>query len=190
MDSQPYNAADLTSVLRTLSALSSNPPPPEKDSPATAHHTHGEDDELEEEDPYEPTDSLPLSTPIPAPAQQTQQREQHQQPSPHGPPAHAAPQPQPALKTVDISSITTWPAALRHVMRTVAQNETTQQRIRFLIQRQHDHEKQWWRGRVALVEKQRARADKKKELDQVLCVFHSSFSFFNVQFYPFLVVPI
>lgn len=55
-------------------------------------------------------------------------------------------------------------------MRTVGQNESIQQRIRFLIQRQHDHEKQWWRGRVALVEKQKARAEKKKELDEVLCV--------------------
>ncbi|KAL4911598.1 hypothetical protein BDW74DRAFT_10601 [Aspergillus multicolor] len=66
------------------------------------------------------------------------------------------------------SSITTWPAALRQVMRTVAQNEQIQGRIRFLIQRQHDHERQWWKGREALVEKQSARKEKKRELDQVL----------------------
>lgn len=179
MESQSYNAADLTSVLRTLSALSSNPPPPEKDSPATAHHTHVEDDEAEEEDAYEPTDSLPFPTPDLA-SQTPQGEQQRQQPSSHRlpQPAHASAQhhppqtqqQQPAVKTVDISTITTWPAALRHVMRTVGQNESIQQRIRFLIQRQHDHEKQWWRGRVALVEKQKARAEKKKELDEVLCV--------------------
>ncbi|PKY01286.1 hypothetical protein P168DRAFT_307126 [Aspergillus campestris IBT 28561] len=169
MESQQYNAADLTSVLRTLSALSSHPPPPEKDSPATAHHTHVKDDEPEDEDTYEPTDSLPLSTPAPAP--QTPQGKQQQQLSSHRPPQpaqqHPPPPPPPGTK-VDISTITTWPSALRHVMRTVGQNESIQQRIRFLIQRQHDHEKQWWRGRVALVEKQKARAEKKKELDEVL----------------------
>ncbi|KDE78431.1 hypothetical protein AO1008_04643 [Aspergillus oryzae 100-8] len=41
-------------------------------------------------------------------------------------------------------------------------------KIRFLIQRQHDHERQWWAGREALVRKQKARVEKKKELDAVL----------------------
>ncbi|KAL4972171.1 hypothetical protein BDW66DRAFT_8996 [Aspergillus desertorum] len=66
------------------------------------------------------------------------------------------------------SSITTWPAALKQVMRTVAHNEDIQRRIRFLIQRQHDHERQWWKGREALLQKQSARKEKKRELDEVL----------------------
>ncbi|KAL4813212.1 hypothetical protein BDW67DRAFT_110166 [Aspergillus spinulosporus] len=66
------------------------------------------------------------------------------------------------------SSITTWPAALKQVMRTVAHNEDIQRRIRFLIQRQHDHERQWWTGREALLRKQSARKEKKRELDEVL----------------------
>ncbi|KAL2824603.1 hypothetical protein BDW59DRAFT_147188 [Aspergillus cavernicola] len=53
-------------------------------------------------------------------------------------------------------------------MRTVAANEDIQRRIRFLIHRQHDHEKQWWRGREALLQKQRSRKEKKRELDEVL----------------------
>ncbi|CBF74384.1 predicted protein [Aspergillus nidulans FGSC A4] len=53
-------------------------------------------------------------------------------------------------------------------MRTVAHNEDIQRRIRFLIQRQHDHEKQWWTGREALLQKQSARKEKKRELDEVL----------------------
>lgn len=69
---------------------------------------------------------------------------------------------------VDSSTITTWPAALRYVMRTVAQNEDMQRRIRRLIQSQHDHEKQWWQGRETLVKKHRTRVEKKKELDAVL----------------------
>ena len=69
---------------------------------------------------------------------------------------------------IDPSTITTWPAALRYVMRTVGQNEEIQLRIRGLIQSQHNHERQWWKGREALLERQKARGDKKKELDAVL----------------------
>lgn len=72
--------------------------------------------------------------------------------------------------TTDPSTITTWPAALRYVMRTVGQNEETQLRIRGLIRSQHSHEQQWWKGRETLLEKQQARGDKKKELDAVLYV--------------------
>ncbi|OJJ81141.1 uncharacterized protein ASPGLDRAFT_133324 [Aspergillus glaucus CBS 516.65] len=53
-------------------------------------------------------------------------------------------------------------------MRTVSQNEVLQRRIRRLMQSQHDHEKQWWQGREALCKKQKARGEKKKELDEVL----------------------
>lgn len=72
--------------------------------------------------------------------------------------------------TTDPATITTWPAALRHVMRTVGQDEETQLRIRGLIRSQHSHEQQWWKGREALVQRQQARGDKKKELDAVLYV--------------------
>ncbi|KAJ5180474.1 hypothetical protein N7492_003684 [Penicillium capsulatum] len=70
--------------------------------------------------------------------------------------------------TVDPSTITTWSAALRHVMRTIGQDEEIQLRIRGLIRSQHNHERQWWKGREALVQKQQARGEKKKELDAVL----------------------
>ncbi|OAX78525.1 hypothetical protein ACJ72_07165 [Emergomyces africanus] len=68
----------------------------------------------------------------------------------------------------DSSTITTWPAALKYIMKTVAQNEDTQSKIRNLIRTQHDHEKQWWEGRQALVSKQAGREEKKKQLDEVL----------------------
>ncbi|KAJ5683100.1 hypothetical protein N7462_006265 [Penicillium macrosclerotiorum] len=74
----------------------------------------------------------------------------------------------PSTPATDPESITTWPAALRYVMRTVGQNEETQLRIRGLIRSQHSHEQQWWKGREALLQRQRARGDKKKELDAVL----------------------
>ncbi|KAJ5938261.1 hypothetical protein N7454_004603 [Penicillium verhagenii] len=76
--------------------------------------------------------------------------------------------PKPSTPTIDPSTITTWPAALKYVMRTVGQNEETQLRIRGLIRSQHSHERQWWKGREALLQRQQARGDKKKELDAVL----------------------
>ncbi|OJD20633.1 hypothetical protein ACJ73_08029 [Blastomyces percursus] len=68
----------------------------------------------------------------------------------------------------DSSTITTWPAALKYVMKTVAQNEATQSKIQKLIRTQHDHEKQWWEGRQALLSKQAGREAKRKQLDDVL----------------------
>ncbi|BCR95213.1 uncharacterized protein AKAW2_20153S [Aspergillus luchuensis] len=166
-----YNAADLSSVLRTLSALSNQQQPqaqsqlqlqPQSHPP----YSHNPDPTTqtaptEDNDPYEPTESLPQ---LPIPPKPTSSRPQHPQTQPH-------PQPRPAPAgpiTEDTSTITTWPTALRYVMRTVAQNEEIQRRLRWLIQRQHDHEKQWWQGREALLKKQSARTEKKKELDAVL----------------------
>ncbi|PYI10550.1 hypothetical protein BO78DRAFT_393972 [Aspergillus sclerotiicarbonarius CBS 121057] len=162
-----YNAADLTSVLRTLSALSNQQPPP-LPPPASLQNNPSQSHELEEEDSYEPSESLPhipiAPTPPPAPAPTTSSQTRSH-------PNTAVPQPQPPNGTgtsEDTSTITTWPSALRYVMRTVAQNESIQQRIRWLMQRQHDHEKQWWQGREALLKKQASRTEKKKELDAVL----------------------
>lgn len=69
---------------------------------------------------------------------------------------------------VDPSTITTWPAALRYVMRTVGQNEDAQRHIRGLITSQHTHEKKWWKGREVLIEKQNSRGDKQKQLNDCL----------------------
>ncbi|KAK1138985.1 hypothetical protein N8T08_001629 [Aspergillus melleus] len=154
--SHDYNAADLTSVLRTLSALSTPALPPQ-DPPQPTHPDH---------DAYEPTDALPpVPVQAPTPSESSAKRS--------GPdPTSQLSKPRATGNLTatlgDTSSITTWPAALRHVMRAVSQSEDLLQRIRWLIQRQHDHEKQWWQGREALLKKQRARVDKKKELDDVL----------------------
>ncbi|KAL4811533.1 hypothetical protein BDV18DRAFT_10834 [Aspergillus unguis] len=141
---------DLTSILATLSAFSNqvqtNIPPP---SSSTATATPSNNDSGQESE-YEPRGPTPQSQPQPQP--QTQPR----------------PQPPNTKQTSSSSSITTWPPALKHVMRTVAQNEEIQTRIRFLIQRQHDHERQWWKGREALLVKQASRKEKKRELDNVL----------------------
>ncbi|PYH43422.1 uncharacterized protein BP01DRAFT_358676 [Aspergillus saccharolyticus JOP 1030-1] len=153
-----YEPADLTSVLRTLSALSNQQPP--AFSAQTQNPADSEDNDL-----YEPSDHIPS---VPVTCQQPSQQQTRILPPT---PTNAHP---PRVQTIqngtaiDPASITTWNTALRHVMRTVAQNENLQSRIRWLIRRQHDHEKQWWQGREALVKKQRARIEKKKELDAVL----------------------
>lgn len=37
-----------------------------------------------------------------------------------------------------------------------------------MIDVSHEHERQWWAGREALIEKQKARVDGQKKLDDVL----------------------
>lgn len=158
-----YNSSDLTSILNTLSALSKPVPTPGAQNPSIQQPysstsriqpSHDDDD-----DAYEPPD-IP-----PAPAPSTSKPQPHLPPQQPHPPKPAPTDPTPST---DPSTITTWPSALRHVMRTVSQNEVLQRRIRRLMQSQHDHEKQWWQGREALCKKQKARGEKKKELDEVL----------------------
>lgn len=159
MSSQNGNAPDLNAILRTLSAFSNQTNPHSNQPPSNNHDANDHEGE------YEPPDSHSHSvTPS----------EIQPQPLKHAPPSSSShrdsPQ-QPQLKDKYTSTtITTWPAALKQVMRTVGQNEEIQRRIRFLIQRQHDHEKQWWKGREALLQKQMSRKEKKRELDQVLYV--------------------
>ena len=164
-----YNSSDLTSILNTLSALSN--PASQRQIPSTPNHNahaHQEPDD----DAYEPPDTVPVPQPVATPAAP---------PAPASAPIttlHAHPQPHiqqlhiqshiPPPNPTESTTITTWPPALRHVMRTVSQNEDLQRRIRRLMHSQHEHEKQWWSGREALCRKQRVRGEKKRELDEVL----------------------
>lgn len=151
-----HNTPDLSSVLATLSALSQSSqaqahPPPYTSNKNTQNVP--EDDT----DTYEPSETITPLTPspnIPHPNPQAQPQPQHQKP--------------PTFHLPNTSTITTWSPALKSIMRTLSTNEDLQRKIRFLIQRQHDHERQWWTGREALVRKQKARVEKKKELDAVL----------------------
>ncbi|GES63034.1 hypothetical protein ATEIFO6365_0002072400 [Aspergillus terreus] len=140
-----YNATDLNSVLQTLSAFSHQQSQSQPQSQYQPSPTEPPKDTNINDDSLTPPSSQSLPRPRPTPPQSQ---------------SHSQPQ--------DTSSITTWPAALQHVMRAMSQNEDLQRRIRRLIQRQHDHERQWWQGREALCAKQRARGEKKKELDAVL----------------------
>ncbi|KAF4213365.1 hypothetical protein CNMCM8980_000645 [Aspergillus fumigatiaffinis] len=170
MDAEGYNSADLTSVLRTLSALSNNQSHQDyQNNPPSVHiSSHSpvqQRTQDEEDDPYEPAEASP---PFPVAQVHSNHSTYQRTTGAHAPSAKAPLHPNASSSIADSSSITTWPAALRHVMREVSQNENAQRRIRRLIQSQHDHERQWWQGREALLKKQKARVEKKKELDAVL----------------------
>lgn len=74
--------------------------------------------------------------------------------------------------SVDVAEIVTWSAGLQFIMRAAARSELLRQRIRQLVQSQHERETQWWQGREALLSKQRSRSETKRQLDQVLYVTH------------------
>lgn len=165
MASNEYQVPDLASVLQTLSAYA---PPAASSSGAKPYeepsHLNDEDDEYEPPASFSNIEHAPVTepNPIPHPQESTSHSSFDNSTPKPTPPAVAAPPPP------DPSTITTWPSALQCVMKTVSQNEAHQTRIRKLIRTQHDHEKQWWAGREALLTKQRARAEKKKTLDAVL----------------------
>ncbi|KAI5294934.1 hypothetical protein KEM52_002813 [Ascosphaera acerosa] len=86
-------------------------------------------------------------------------------------PAVGSPTAAPAQKDTASASpalITTWPAALKYVMKTVGGSEQMQATIRNLIHLQHESERRWSAERHAVLEKQRTRAGKQKQLDDVL----------------------
>ncbi|KAL4933632.1 uncharacterized protein BDV17DRAFT_286457 [Aspergillus undulatus] len=163
MSTENEDTPDLNSILRTLSAFS-NQTSSQTHEPQhqvlSSHNAHNNDLGSQ----YEQPDAHSLTVP-----QSQSQAQLQAQPPPQQP---TKPHPHPHSQTKDIketaSTITTWPAALKQVMRTVSQNEEIQRRIRYLIQRQHDHERQWWKGREALLQKQSTRKEKKRELDEVL----------------------
>ncbi|KAI1628042.1 hypothetical protein EDD37DRAFT_647701 [Exophiala viscosa] len=75
----------------------------------------------------------------------------------------------PSTPTVpDASTITTWPAALKHVTRHLVTNEQASARIKHIIAEQHKHERQWWAGREAIVARQQGRTGKSQEVAALL----------------------
>jgi len=81
-----------------------------------------------------------------------------------------APKPPPAVpvKIIDPATIVDWPSGLKCVMRTVTKHESMLQEIRKLIKVQHENEGNWFKGRQGLIEKQKARKEGQKKLDEVL----------------------
>lgn len=178
-----YNTPDLASILHTLSTYTPAPQPelpvvgypPQQQAPPPL-----EDGELPFEPPYEPAEipyepqaitahEQPVATPLsyeprqPQPSALPTHQLQSQLPPPYQP-THQ----QPLIPSA--STITSWPSALRHVTMHLAHNEEVMFRIKRLISAQHDHERQWWAQREALLKTQRGRDEERRKLDGVLYV--------------------
>lgn len=68
----------------------------------------------------------------------------------------------------DASTITTWPAALKHVTKYLVPDEKTATRIKHLIAEQHKHERQWWAGREAILARQEGRTGTSQQVAALL----------------------
>ncbi|EXJ80986.1 hypothetical protein A1O3_07274 [Capronia epimyces CBS 606.96] len=68
----------------------------------------------------------------------------------------------------DASTITTWPAALKHVTRHLVPNEQASRRLKHLISEQHKHERQWWAGREGIVARQQGRSGTSQQVAALL----------------------
>ena len=69
---------------------------------------------------------------------------------------------------IDPATIIEFPAAAKFVVKNIASDSTAANRIKRLINNQHDNEKTWWNGREALIEKHKARVEGRKQVDSVL----------------------
>ncbi|KAI9887954.1 MAG: hypothetical protein M1823_000211 [Watsoniomyces obsoletus] len=153
MATASYQTPDLATVLQTLAqynspaVVSSNSIQPSSTKPVN-----------EDEDEYEPPETVEPPQPI---AQSSRP-----QFSPTPPVASTSTSVLP--RKIDPATITDWPGALRCVMRTVAVHDASIARIKKMIKVQHEHERQWWEGRQALLKKHEARIDGRKKLDDVL----------------------
>ncbi|MCJ1398918.1 hypothetical protein MMC11_002119 [Xylographa trunciseda] len=181
MSRNNYITPDIASILRSLAATTSNNPaasppihlakpisPPRPQLDGSIDRVLDLDLDLElEEGEYDPNDALlPISgheaqvpllsqaTVAPAPSNTISITDNSQ----------SVPKP----TAVDPRSITTYPAALRHITKIVARNEATMSRLRKLIASQHQHERQWWDGREALVKQQSEREEGRKKVEDVL----------------------
>ena len=181
MSNNSYITPDIASILRSLAATTSNSTPrtlpvqlAKPVSPArpqldgTIDHAIDLDLDFElEEGEYDPNDALlpisghetkpPLSSHAiitPALGDAISKTENFQS------------IPKPTI--IDPRSITTYPAALRHITKIVARNEATMCRLKKLISSQHQHERQWWDGREALIKQQGEREEGRKKVEDVL----------------------
>jgi len=106
--------------------------------------------------------SSPASTSPHHPQPHPNQHQQHHHDQSQSP-SQSQNQPQ-----TDPRKITTWPRALRHIMHLFSTHPHLHQHIRRLISTQHAHERRWWAEREALVQRQAARGERKRELQRVL----------------------
>lgn len=68
----------------------------------------------------------------------------------------------------DASTITTWPAAIKHVSKHITDDDKATTRIKHLIKQQQQHEEQWWSQREAIIAKHQGRAGSTTKVADIL----------------------
>lgn len=68
----------------------------------------------------------------------------------------------------DASTITTWPAAIKHVAKHIIPDDKATTRIKHLIKQQQQHEEQWWSQREAIIAKHQGRAGSNSKVADIL----------------------
>ncbi|KAH8663005.1 hypothetical protein BGZ60DRAFT_79185 [Tricladium varicosporioides] len=119
---------------------------------------------------------------LPAPVQQPTEEQKHFQRAlqeqldahasggPYAAPTNNGP------KLVDPATIIEWETGAKCVRKTVLGREDAVNDIRRMIKVQHEHEEQWWNGREALIERQKARKEGQRKLDEVLAAVGGAIS--------------
>ncbi|KAL9596587.1 MAG: hypothetical protein Q9219_005714 [cf. Caloplaca sp. 3 TL-2023] len=147
-----YQTPDLASVLQTLAAYA----PPLQPQPQPHHQPQPADLEELEEGEYDPSDFQPI---LPSPS--SQRPPSHPLSTPRSSTPIPPPKPPPP-------NITSWPPALRHTTHLLTTTPSLIRRLRHIICTAHQHERQWWSGREALVARLASRKENQRKLDSVL----------------------
>lgn len=113
-----------------------------------------------------PVSEIKPITPPPVLRNQSQTSLQQSEPVVAPPPDLRSGSTAPAIP--DASTITTWPAALKHVTKYLVPDEKVATRIKHLIAEQHKHERQWWAGREAIVARQEGRTGTSQQVAALL----------------------
>ncbi|KUJ20356.1 uncharacterized protein LY89DRAFT_730403 [Mollisia scopiformis] len=144
---------DLATILRTLAALS---PPNQTQQPQQAQPQFQAKPQAEVP-PYQPTiqNHQPPAQPWP--------RQQHPQIS------RSTTPPGSPKNHVDPTTIIDWKEGLHCVTDVLSKNKIIiVQEVQRMIKVQNEHELQWFKGREALIEKQKARKEGQKQIDEAL----------------------
>jgi len=159
--SQPH--PDLASILQTLSAYA--PAPPDLQPQPTAPQPIPPDNDELEEGEYDPSDYDPT---LPFLTNSAGAEAQYPAVPPQQPTIQPRATPPAKPRTPSPASITSYPAALRHITAHILPDPQKSHRIRRLIQTQHEHERQWWSARRDLLRRISSREEGRKKIDDVL----------------------
>ncbi|KAL8786766.1 MAG: hypothetical protein Q9213_002587 [Squamulea squamosa] len=177
---QQYHTPELTDVLKTLAACS--PPKPsfqqgleqwkksegDRYGPSEYLPSIPSQSQPPQSGTYPPLPSLPYPFPYPVPHDHVPGQTDPQNPT-SGPISISTSDSTVSTRSLlyQASLIRQWPAAVQHVAYLLSLPPTVA-RIRHLIRKAHDHERQWWSGRQSLIAKLSGREASRIKLNDVL----------------------